>query len=76
MMIAKMVGLSETGIYSTVFFLVSATLIPFKSIIKISTPIVAEQLKYRKMNEMEELYKKVSSVCLLIGLFFFLTIKF
>jgi O-antigen/teichoic acid export membrane protein len=74
MMIAKMVGLAETGVYSTVFFLVSATLIPFKSIIKISTPIVAEQWKYRKMNEMEELYKKVSSVSLLIGIFFFLSI--
>lgn len=74
MMIAKLVGLSETGVYSTVFFLVSATLIPFKSIIKISTPIVAEQWKYKKMNEMEELYKKVSSISLLIGIFFFLSI--
>jgi O-antigen/teichoic acid export membrane protein len=74
MMIAQYLGLSETGIYSTIFFLVSAILIPFKSIVKISIPIVAEQWKYKKMDEMESLYKKVSSVSLLIGSFFFLII--
>ncbi len=74
MMIAQLIGLSETGVYSTVFFLVSATLIPFKSIIKISTPIVSEHWKFNRMNEMEELYQKVSSVSLLIGCFFFLII--
>ncbi|MBM3185465.1 MAG: oligosaccharide flippase family protein [Bacteroidetes bacterium] len=74
MMIAKYLGLSETGIYSTIFFVVSAILIPFKSIVKISIPIVAEQWKYKRMDEMESLYKKVSSVSLLIGSFFFLII--
>ena len=74
MLIAQLVGLSETGIYSTIFFLVSAILIPFKSIVKISIPIVADQWKYKKMEEMEKLYKKVSSVSLLIGIFFFLII--
>jgi len=74
MMIAKYLGLSQTGVYSTIFFVVSAILIPFKSIVKISIPIVAEQWKYKRMDEMEILYKKVSSVSLLIGSFFFLII--
>jgi O-antigen/teichoic acid export membrane protein len=74
LMIAQLSGLSETGIYSTIFFLVSAILIPFKSIVKISIPIVAEQWKQKKMGEMQSLYKKVSSVSLLIGTFFFLII--
>jgi O-antigen/teichoic acid export membrane protein len=74
LMISQLVGLAATGVYSTVFFLVSATLIPFKSILKISTPIVSEQWRFNRMNEMEQLYKKVSSVSLIIGCFFFLII--
>ena len=74
MMIAQIIGLSATGVYSTVFFLVSAVQVPYKSILKVATPIVAEQWKYRKLDEMQELYKKVSSVSLIFGFFSFLII--
>jgi O-antigen/teichoic acid export membrane protein len=74
MMISKMIGLSATGVYSTVFFLVLAITVPYKAILKVSTPFVANQWRLRKMDEMQELYQKVSSVSLIFGFFSFLII--
>jgi O-antigen/teichoic acid export membrane protein len=68
MMIAQMKGLVQTGIYTTVVFLTSALLVPYKSIIRISSPLVADYWKRREMLKMKELYQKVSSVSLVIGL--------
>lgn len=71
-MLAQMDGLKSTGIYSTVLFLASALQVPYKSIIRVSSPLVADFWKHRKFGEMKELYVKVSSVSLTIGLLFFL----
>lgn len=67
LMIAQMVGLSATGVYATVVFLASALLVPHRSLIRISSPLVSEYWKGRNMEEMNSLYKKMGSVSLFIG---------
>lgn len=73
-MIASLVGLKATGVYATVVFLTSAIQVPYLSILRISTPLVAEHWKHREMKEMQTLYTKVSSTGLLIGLSLFVFI--
>ena len=41
LMIASIVGLKSTGVYATVMFLVSAIQVPYKSLLRISTPLVS-----------------------------------
>jgi O-antigen/teichoic acid export membrane protein len=67
MMIAQFMGLQATGVYSTIVFLASALQVPYKSILRITSPMVADQWKQRKFNEMKALYQKVSSVSMVIG---------
>lgn len=67
-MIAWLVGLEGTGVYASIVFLTSALMVPYKSIVRISAPLVAEQWKFREFGKMKELYTKVSSVSLFIGL--------
>ncbi len=67
-MIAAMVGLEATGVYATVVFLTSALQVPYRSVIRISGPLVADHWKNREMDKMQELYTKVSSTGLMIGL--------
>jgi len=73
-MIASMVGLSATGIYSTVIYLTTALLIPYRSIIRVSIPFVSIYWKERKMKEMMVLYKDTSSISLITGGFLFLMV--
>ena len=68
LMIASIVGLKSTGVYATVMFLVSAIQVPYKSLLRISTPLVAEYWKSKELDKMSDLYKKVSSFALVIGL--------
>lgn len=72
MMVASMLGLDETGIYTSVVFITSALLVPYRSIIRISSPLVADYWKHREMDKMKEIYVKVSSVSLFIGLTVFM----
>lgn len=74
MMIAQMLGLKATGVYSTVIFLASALQVPYKSLVRISSPMIADCWKHRQMDKMKELYTKVSSVSLFIGLAIFCVI--
>jgi O-antigen/teichoic acid export membrane protein len=67
MMIASMVGLQATGVYTTILFLVSAIQVPYKSLLRISAPLVAEYWKSNDLQRMQELYKKVSSFGLFSG---------
>lgn len=73
-MISQMRGLDATGVYSTIVFLASFIQVPYRSIIRISAPLVADYWKHREMDKMKELYTKVSSVSLLIALSFFVYI--
>lgn len=72
MMLAQMVNLDATGIYATVVFIASALLVPYRSLNRISAPLVAEYWKSRNMIDMESIYRKSASVSLFIGLFCFI----
>lgn len=70
-MIAQLIGLDDTGVYSTVLFLSSALQVPYRSIIRVSSPLVADYWKHREFEKMKDLYQKVSSVSLVLGLAMF-----
>jgi len=74
MMIAGMLGLGETGVYTTVIYLTSALQIPYKSLIRVSSPVVADYWKEKNMAGMGQLYKKFSSVNLVIATTLFLSV--
>lgn len=62
LMLASMKGLKETGIYSTILFITSALMIPYRSVFRISSAFIPKYWKNRKMDEMDQLYKSVSSI--------------
>lgn len=74
LMIAKFRGLSETGIYTTMLFLISAIIFPYRAILRVATPLVALQWKERNKTAMQSLYQKSSSVGLLLSLTGFLAV--
>ncbi|MDR0801807.1 polysaccharide biosynthesis C-terminal domain-containing protein [Fluviicola sp.] len=74
LMIAQLVGLTGTGIFTTVVFLSSALQVPYKSIIRVSSPLVSDYWKHRQMDKMKELYVKTSSVSLVLGLGMFILV--
>jgi len=72
LMIAAYLGLKETAVYTQVLFLTSALMIPYRSIIRVSSNLIPGYWKNKEMNKMNELYQKVSSVSLFIALTLFL----
>lgn len=74
LMIAYFLGLNETGVYTTVIYLTSAIQIPFKSLMRVSNPLVPQYWKEKNMEKMSNLYKKTSSISLMIALFLFLIV--
>ncbi len=74
LMVAQFVGLSGTGVFTTVVFLTSVLQVPFKSIARVSTPLISDYWKHRDMEKMRDLYQKVSSVSLVIGLAMFILV--
>jgi O-antigen/teichoic acid export membrane protein len=72
LMLAGMVNLHSTGIFTTVAFISTIMVIPYRAMIKVSGPLVAEYWKTRKMDKMQEIYSKVSLVNSIIGVYFFL----
>ena len=73
-MVAQYIGLRATGVYSTVVFLTSALQVPYKSLVRVSSPLVSEYWKSREMDKMKDLYTRVSSVSLVVGLGLFLLV--
>jgi len=74
LMIASYIGLKETGIYTQIIFLTSALMIPYRSIVRVGSPLVSVYWKNKDMFKMKELFQKISSVSLFIALFLFLLI--
>lgn len=74
LMIASYLGLSETGIYTTIVFITGFLQVPYRSLMRITNPIVAVYWKARDLVKMQELYQKVSSVLLIISSVMFLYI--
>lgn len=74
LMIAYFLGLSETGVYTTIIYLTSAMQIPYKSLFRITSPLVPQYWKEKSMQKMDDLYKKVSSISFIIALYMFLLV--
>ncbi len=71
MMVAGMIDLHATGIYTTMIFIASVMLIPYRSMIKVSGPVVAGYWKEKAMGQLNEVYKKATAGNLVIGALLF-----
>src|SRR6218665_1009629 len=74
MMIASFMGLDETGVYTTVLYLISAMQVPNRSIVRVASGLVVQYWKERDMSKMQALYKKTSSISLIIALYTFVVV--
>jgi len=74
LMIAYFLGLKATGIYTTVIYLTNALQLPFKSLMRVSNPLVPQYWKEKNKTKLMHLYAKTSSISLVISLFIFLVI--
>lgn len=76
MMIAHYISLKATAIYTTVIYITSAVMVPYRSLIRVSSPLVALHWKNRDMPALQNLYAKSSSVGLYFALLSFSVIWF
>lgn len=67
-------GLYYTGIYTTVFFMSTVILIPYRSVLKIASPLVSTYWKNNDLKNMEILYKKVTTNNMIVGGLIFLVL--
>lgn len=74
LMIASMLGLKETGIYTTVVFITGFLQVPYRSLLRITNPMVSEYWKERRLDKMQDLYKKTSNILLIVSTVMFLYI--
>jgi len=72
-MLSQKLSLTGTGIFSIAFFIASFIEMPSRAIYQITTPFVSEALKNNDLNNVDELYKRISINQLIItGVLFFL----
>ncbi len=67
LMVAGLIDLGAAGIYTTMVFITSVLLIPYRSILKVSTPVVASYWKSKDLKAMAALYTNVSNTSLVVG---------
>jgi len=67
LMVAGMIDLGAAGIYTTMIFLTSIMLIPYRSLIKVAAPLVAGFWKNRDTGKIQEIYVKATSGNLVVG---------
>ena len=72
MMIGAILGLEETGIYVTAFYMAVVIEIPRRSIKQIASPIISDAWKRNDLKQIEDIYSKTSLNQLIIGAFIFL----
>lgn len=73
-MLGGMKGMAAVGIYTTVFYVTSLILIPWKALAKISMPLLAEYWARNDLPAIQKLYQRTSLINLLTGSFLFLGI--
>ncbi len=73
-MLSGMSGLADNGIFSIMVYMVSVMFIPYRSITKVATPWVTRFWKQKDMKGMAGIYRDVSQVSLVVGVFFFIMI--
>jgi O-antigen/teichoic acid export membrane protein len=74
LMVAGMIDLGAAGVYTTMVFMASAMLIPYRSMIKVTGPVVSAYWKARDMIKMQEIYQKATASNLVVGSILFLMI--
>ncbi len=74
LMVSSQMGLEYTGIYTIAFYMATVIEMPSRSITAIASPIAALALKEGRLEEANQLYKKVSLHQLIAGSIFFLLI--
>ena len=74
LMVAALIDLSATGIYTTMIYLTSVVLIPYRAMVKVSGPLVANFWKNRDMKSMQEIYQKATAGNMVVGATLFLLI--
>jgi len=73
-MLASMVGLDATGIYSIAFFIAVVIEIPKRSIIQIVIPLISKAFNHNDTATISDIYTKTSINQLIMGLFIFIGI--
>ena len=74
LMVTSLLGLSQTGIYTTAFYIGMIIEIPRRAISQISIPFISENIKNQNYNKIEEYYKDISLHQTLIGVLFYLLV--
>lgn len=73
-MIAGMLGLSSTGIYSTMVYLATLMMIPGRALMGLSVARVAEYFEANDMKQVDRFYKRTATLNYVIGQFLFIGI--
>ncbi len=74
LMVTTLLGLSQTGIYTTAFYIGMIIEIPRRAISQISLPVISDNIKDDDFTKIEDNYKEVSLHQTLIGVLFYLII--
>ena len=74
LMVTSLLGLSQTGIYTTAFYIGMVIEIPRRAISQISIPFISENIKNNNYNKIQKNYKEISLHQILIGTLFFILI--
>jgi O-antigen/teichoic acid export membrane protein len=72
LMVTSILGLSDTGIYTTAFYIGMIIEIPRRAISQISTPFISENIKKNDFKKIEKNYKDVSIHQMIIGILFYI----
>ena len=73
-MIEKFIDLNAVGVYAISFFFGAMVILPSRSVIKISSAVIAESWKNNDLENIRKIYSKSSLTQLIIGLFVFMGI--
>ena len=73
-MVTSLLGLSQTGIYTTAFYIGMIIEIPRRAISQISIPFISENIKNNNIKNLEKNYTEVSLYQTIIGVLFYLLI--
>ena len=74
LMVTSLLGLSQTGIYTTAFYIGMIIEIPRRAISQISIPFISENIKNQNFNKIEDYYRDISLHQTLIGVLFYLLV--
>ncbi len=74
LMVTSLLGLSQTGVYTTAFYIGMIIEIPRRAISQISIPFISENIKNQKIKKIESYYKEISLHQTIIGVLFYLLV--